>query len=211
MLTRIYKKWKDVLPDLENAPLFKVVGRKKRYDELMDKVYLFSDEEKDRWANLFEYKGSHEHLRLRFSIDRLDAGLDDVMIVYGESPELTNVDAWERFIENLKEKREDPSITEQTYQELKSADLPQHPSGKGSRKIPNRWQWPVFMTLVAFIVGVTAFVVWENNSFSPQGEVASLEKIAFRLPNKLSIAVLPFKNMSDDPKQDHFPGNVDIG
>ena len=39
LLPRIYRKWKDALPDLENAPLFKVVGRKKRYDELMGKVY----------------------------------------------------------------------------------------------------------------------------------------------------------------------------
>ena len=29
MLPRIYRKWKDALPDLETAPLFKVVGRKK--------------------------------------------------------------------------------------------------------------------------------------------------------------------------------------
>src|SRR5512136_1468092 len=29
LMPRIYRKWKDALPDLENAPLFKVVGRKK--------------------------------------------------------------------------------------------------------------------------------------------------------------------------------------
>jgi hypothetical protein len=29
LLPRIYKKWKDALPDLEDAPLFKVLGRKK--------------------------------------------------------------------------------------------------------------------------------------------------------------------------------------
>ena len=51
LLPRIYRKWKDALPDLENAPLFKVVGRKKRYDELMGKVYQFSEGEKDNWAN----------------------------------------------------------------------------------------------------------------------------------------------------------------
>ena len=66
LFSRIYKKWKDALPDLEHAPLFKVVGRKKRYEESMEKVYGFSDREKDRWANLFEYKGSHENVRLRF-------------------------------------------------------------------------------------------------------------------------------------------------
>ncbi len=33
LLVRIYKKWKDALPNLEEAPLFKVLGRKKEYDE----------------------------------------------------------------------------------------------------------------------------------------------------------------------------------
>ena len=32
LLPRIYNKWKGALPDLENAPLFKVVGMKKGYD-----------------------------------------------------------------------------------------------------------------------------------------------------------------------------------
>ena len=49
LIPRIYRKWKDALPDLENAPLFKVVGRKKEEDG-----YRFSEAEKDAWANLFE-------------------------------------------------------------------------------------------------------------------------------------------------------------
>jgi adenylate cyclase len=35
-------------------------------------------------------------------------------------------------------------------------------------------------------------------------EVASKEKMAFPLPNKPSIAVLPFLNVSGDPKEDYF-------
>ena len=71
LLPRIYKKWKDALPDLEDAPLFKVLGRKKDYDEGIGKTYHFTEEEKDSWANLFEYKGGPgSHLHLSIDEDR---------------------------------------------------------------------------------------------------------------------------------------------
>ena len=61
------------------------MGRKKEQEDGTGKTYRFSEAEKDIWANLFEYKGSEEHVRLRFSIDKLGAGLDDVVIVYEDS------------------------------------------------------------------------------------------------------------------------------
>jgi hypothetical protein len=121
LIPRIYRKWKGVLPDLENAPLFKVVGRKKEEDG-GSRIYRFSEAEKDTWANLFEYKGSEEHVRLRFSIDTLGMGLNDAAVIYGDA---TDNDAWERFIGDLSEAAQErpPQIPETTFSSpLRSID-----------------------------------------------------------------------------------------
>jgi len=105
LLSRIYGKWQHALPNLEEAPLFTVLGRKKGYEEGIGKTYSFTETEKDIWANLFEYKGSHENVRLKFAIDKIGATLDDVVIVYEDS---LNGEAWEKFISSLKEKKAEP-------------------------------------------------------------------------------------------------------
>ena len=95
LLHRIYTKWRDTLPNLEEAPLFKVLGKKKDVEEgATGKIYLFTDVEKDEWANLFEYMGSEENVRLKFAIDRIGATLEDVVIVYDEA---SNAEAWKKF------------------------------------------------------------------------------------------------------------------
>ncbi len=101
LLPRIYRKWKGALPDLENAPLFKVMGRKKTYDESSAMVYRFDRKTQDVWANLFEYRGSREKVRLRFSFDKVGVGPKDIVIVYGNERDAETGRAWDRFIESL--------------------------------------------------------------------------------------------------------------
>ena len=62
---------------------------------------------------------------------------------------------------------------------------------------------PVFIkTLLALIAGINA--IWQIyiRVSPPHVEVASREKMVFPLPDEPSIAVLPFVNMSGDPKQE---------
>jgi adenylate cyclase len=205
LLPRIYRKWKDALTDLENARLFNVLGRKKQYDDGIRKIYRFSEEEKDSWANLFEYKGSGEHVRLRFSIDKLGASLSDVVIIYGEDPELINADAWESFITSIKQKVEGRPKPEREYPIfMKEPETSVSQERKWKTALPRWWKWPVLAIVIVFVVGVTALAVWKYYLSSPQADFASIKKMAFPLPDKPSIAVLPFTNMSADPQQEFF-------
>jgi hypothetical protein len=120
IIRRIYRKWKDALPDLEGAPLFKVMGKRKEQAE-GGWLYRFSDAEKDAWANLFEYKGSEQNVRLRFSLDRLNASLGDVAIEYEG---FLDGEAWERFIADLGKDAPEPSIGPTRQRETSAPENP---------------------------------------------------------------------------------------
>jgi adenylate cyclase len=68
-----------------------------------------------------------------------------------------------------------------------------------------RWQRTALAVVIAILVVVGGVAIWKSYrpSTAPT-EVASVEKMAFPLPDKPSIAVLPFDNLSGDPEQEYF-------
>jgi adenylate cyclase len=67
---------------------------------------------------------------------------------------------------------------------------------------PMPWRWlAVAAVILILVAGV--FAVW-NFYLRPDVEPASVERMAFPLPDKPSIAVLPFVNMSGDQEQEYF-------
>jgi adenylate cyclase len=60
--------------------------------------------------------------------------------------------------------------------------------------------------VMALLIVAGAVAIWKayRRATPPPIETASVEKMAYPLPDKPSIAVLPFDNLSEDPKQEYF-------
>ena len=69
-------------------------------------------------------------------------------------------------------------------------------------KISRRAAMAAIIILIIVAAGLLSWIIYSRQS--RKVEAASLDQMAFPLPDKPSIAVLPFDNLSGDPEQEYF-------
>jgi len=78
----------------------------------------------------------------------------------------------------------------------------------GEPKVPKRLSKQSYISIFAVLALIVAAAIWQMYPRAPKIEPASVEKMAYPLPDKPSIAVLPFDNMSGDPEQDYIADGI---
>jgi len=78
--------------------------------------------------------------------------------------------------------------------------------GDVPKPVAKKWIWA---TAVLAIIVITS-VVWQvyQNMYKPEFEPASIDEMAYPLPEKPSIAVLAFDNMSGDSEQEYIADGI---
>jgi adenylate cyclase len=87
---------------------------------------------------------------------------------------------------------------------LSQADIGKIVRAAESKASIKRW---IVVTIIALVVAAGGAGVWYQQ-LKPKLEPASMDRMAYPLPDKPSIAVLPFENYSDDAKLNFFASGL---
>jgi len=91
------------------------------------------------------------------------------------------------------------------YRVLSFPGAAAHRVVKAKKAVGRKWR-NVFLAIAIILFVGAVLATWHFTP--PPGEVASVEKMAFPLPEKPSLAVLPFDNLSGDSSQDYFSDGI---
>jgi TolB-like protein/class 3 adenylate cyclase len=102
----------------------------------------------------------------------------------------------EQAVKNIKE-------PVRVYRALSFPGAAAHGVVKAKKAVGKTWRNVVVAITAVLVVGASV-AMWHFYLRPPSIEPASVERMAFPLPERPSIAVLPFTNMSGDPEQEYF-------
>ena len=99
------------------------------------------------------------------------------------------------------------SVPIRVYRVLSYPGAAAHRVVQAKEKLGRKWR-KIAVSAAVLVVVAAALGIWQFYMRRPAIEPASLDKMALPLPEKPSIAVLPFDNMSSHPEQEFFSDGI---
>lgn len=197
MWAKIRMAWRNRLPDLESAALFKVLDRELTapYEKGGKYRYQCSEEECDVWANFFSYDETNKW-RFKFDFDSASVGLQHVSVTYGK---LRGDSAWAEFIQ-----RAGPAAPDEFPSGPAEAPADGSPTKtRGSCGRSRKVIWGVAATAISLLIVALGWRLVSDKAPAPLGSF-DLHSAVYPGTGKPSLAILPFENLTGDPQQEYF-------